>query len=258
MGRRTLLLIAALVVALLGTVLVFLYAQNAEERAQAGQQPVQVLVAKTTIPAGTTGAAASANGAFELTSVPQANVVPGALSDATPLADQLALATVFAGQQIIAPQWGTQGQSAGLVLPAGKIALSVQLGDPERVAGFVSPGSEVVIFTAGTPTVATTGAPAGQATVRTLLAKIQVLAVGPTVVGSKPNPDGSGSGTSANPEQIPTAILTLAVTQDEAQKIIFASGRGGSGFTLLYFGLMGKDSKVVPTQPGTTGANLFP
>ena len=60
--------LAALVVAALGTVLVFLYANNAQNAAQEGQTLVRVLVAKSKIEVGTTGSAASANGAFEVAS----------------------------------------------------------------------------------------------------------------------------------------------------------------------------------------------
>ena len=242
MGRRTLLLIAALVVAALGTVLVFLYANNARNEGLANQELVQVLVAKSTIEVGTTGAAASAAGAFEQQEIPRANVVPGALSDATPLADLAAIAPIFAGQQIIAAQWGSTGQTTGLSIPDGKIALSVQLGDPERVAGFIAPGSTVAIFATGGPKV------------QTLLTNIPVIGVGPS--GSVPK---SGTDTAnGNVEQIPTAILTLAVTQAEAQKIIYAQGKANPAtYTGIYFALMNAKSKVAVGLPGTDGANLF-
>ncbi len=249
MGRRTLLLIAALLVAVLGTVLVFLYAQNARNAAQEGQTLVKVLVAKTQIEVGTTGATASTNGAFDLQDIPKENVVPGALSDATPLANLVALVPVFAGQQIISPQWGTAAQTSGLTLPAGTIAIEVALGDPERVAGFITPGSNVAIFTTGTQK-ATAGAAAG-GVARVLLPKIPVLAVGPTTQV------GSSTGQSTGAAQISTAILTLAVTQDQFQKILFVTKTPGSPYNGLTLGLLDKNSKIDPANPGTTVENLF-
>ena len=242
MGRRTLLLIAALVVAALGTVLVFLYANNARNEGLANQELVTVLVATSTIEVGTSGASASAAGAFEQAEIPRANVVQGALSDATPLADLVALTPIFTGQQIIAPQWGSTGQTTGLSIPEGKIALSVQLGDPERVAGFIAPGSTVAIFATGGPKV------------QALLVNIPVIGVGPS--GSVPT--SSESGTGGNVEQIPTAILTLAVTQQEAQKLIYAQGKANPAtYTGIYFALMNDKSKVVAGAPGVDAANLF-
>ncbi len=241
MGRRTLLLIAALVVAALGTVLVFLYANNARTEGAANQELVTVLVAKTKIEVGTSGASASAAGAFAEQQIARANVVEGALSDATPLADLVAIAPIFPGQQIISAQWGATGQTSGLSIPEGKVALSIQLGDPERVAGFITPGSTVAIFATGGPQV------------RALLAGVSVIGVGPS--GSVPATEGQTTG---NVEQIPTAILTVAVTQEDAQKLIFAQGKANPAvYTGLYFALMTDTSKVVPGAPGTDANNLF-
>lgn len=251
MGRRTLLLIAALVVAALGTVLVWMYANNADNEAQQGQQLVKVLVAKTKIEVGTSGSVAQSNGAFEQVTLPQSAVTPNSLSDASPIANQVAIVPIFPGQQIISEQWGTAGQTSGLAIPQGQIAISVQLGDPERVAGFVAPGSTVAIFTTGTT--GSTAAGQGQASVRLLLSNISVLAVGPTTLVSA-----AAGQTNANTEQIPAAILTLAVTQDQAQKIIYASGKTGAAqYSGLYFGLMNADSKVTVNNPGANSANLF-
>ena len=51
MGRRLALLIAAVLVAALGTALVFAYVKKADDRAIADQQPVSVLVASRVPPA---------------------------------------------------------------------------------------------------------------------------------------------------------------------------------------------------------------
>jgi pilus assembly protein CpaB len=248
MGRRTLLLIAALVVAALGTVLVFLYANNAQNAAQEGQTLVKVLVAKSKIEVGTTGSAASANGAFEEQQVPKSTAVDGALADATPIANLIATVPIFPGQQIIGQQWGTVQQTSGLALPPGTVAMSVQLGDPERVAGFVQPGSTITIL----------AQPADGAVnpVRTLLVHIPVIAVGPSTVVSKTSSTTTGSG--GNTEQIPTAILTLAVTQEQAEKIVYSSGKVNNAlYNALWFGLEDKNSKFTPSDPGIGAKNLF-
>lgn len=63
MGRRTLLLIAAVVIAAIGSTFVFIYAHDANNRALKDQEPQEVLVATKTIDAGTTAGAAEAAGA---------------------------------------------------------------------------------------------------------------------------------------------------------------------------------------------------
>jgi pilus assembly protein CpaB len=241
MGRRTVLLIAAIVVAALGAALVWMYADRADERAQADAAPVQVLVATVDIGAGTSGAAISEAASAELRTLPAASVPPGALSDLTPVTDLVTLGPVFAGQVLLQQVFGSVQQSGGgLTLPEGTMGIAISLGDPERVAGFVKPGSEVALFT----TAEGVGGVAEQQTT-ILLPKVLVAAVGPTVIAQP----AEGS---SNTEAIPTAIMTLALTQEEAQKVILASQT-----TSLYMGLLDDKSKVDPAIPSTTSENLL-
>ena len=106
MGRRTILLITALVVAALGTALVFLYVQSADDRALEGQEQVEVLFATQEIPVGQTAETASANGSLELRKVAANSVADGALSDIDPIANEVALTTIFPGQQIVSAAFG--------------------------------------------------------------------------------------------------------------------------------------------------------
>src|SRR3954465_14663154 len=235
MARRPLLLVAAVLVAAVGTALIFLYVNGVNDRAVADQSPQRVRVAKTQIAAGTTAADAAKAGAFELKTFAKNSVAPGALSDITPIANEVALSTVFPGQQILAAQFGAAGSTSALPIPADKIAISVQLNDPARVAGFVQPGSNVAIFL----TADSTGANGLGNFTRMLLPKVQVVAVGPTTTTSQTSHDSQTGQT--NTEQISRAILTLAVTQKDAQKIIFAQSSG-----TLYFGLLTASSKVAP------------
>src|SRR4051812_50217660 len=119
MARRTLLLIAAVVVAAVGTTLIFVYVNGVNDRAIADQSPQQVLVAKTQIEAGTTAADAAKVGAFELKTFAKNSVAPGALSDITPIANEVALSTVFPGQQILSAQFGAAGLTRPVPSPCG-------------------------------------------------------------------------------------------------------------------------------------------
>ncbi len=244
MGRRTVLLIVALIVAGLGTALVFMYANRAEEAAFAGQQPVEVLVATADVTAGTSGSAISREGSAELRTLPAAAIPDGALSDLTPVSNDVSLSTIFAGQVILRQMFGTEQQaSGGLSLPEGTVAVSVQLGDPERVAGFVQPGSEVAVFT----TASGVGGVEEQQTAL-LLERVPVIAVGPTTVSTT----STSSGGTTNTEEIPTAILTLALTQEEAQKVILATSTAQ-----LYLALLGENSDVDAGTGGSTARNLL-
>lgn len=250
MGRRTVLLLVAVLLAGLGTAMVFLYVQNADARAAKDQRLVRVLFAKTPVAPGTKASDAQAAGAFELREVAANSVAPGALSDTAPIADKVALSPVVVGQQIIAAQFGDAGQTVTLPIPDDKVAISLQLDDPARVAGFVAPGNEVAIMITMAPGAGADAAVAvgPQDFTRVLLPRVQVIATGPTTLVPTTTTDPSGT---ANTEQLPKAIMTLAVSQNEAQRIVYAQTKGS-----LYFALLSKKSKIDTGTP-TDLENLF-
>jgi pilus assembly protein CpaB len=248
MGRRTILLIAAIAVAALGTALVFMYANRAEDMALKGQAPVEVLVATAGIQSGTSGTAISEAGAVELKKLPAASVPAGALSDLTPVADLMTLGSVFEGQVLLQPMFGSpQAASGGLALPEGKMGVSVQLSDPQRVAGFVKPGSEVAVFV--TTAAEGRGADASAAETSLLLERVQVVAVGPSTVSSTTTTSEEGT---TNTEEIPFAILTLALDQEQAQKVILATSTAQ-----IHFALLGAASKTDDSASSTTTQTLL-
>ncbi|MGN6131895.1 MAG: Flp pilus assembly protein CpaB [Nocardioidaceae bacterium] len=242
MGRRTVLLIVAALIAALGTSLVFLYVRGADNRAEAAQAPVQVLKAVAQINPGETLASAQAAGKIQLGTVPRQDALPGAVNSTAGMENQVALSTIFPKEQIITGKFGSAGDQEVLTIPDGDIAISVNLSDTGRVAGFVSPGAEVAIFMNGAA-----GDQAQDAT-RVLLPKVKVIAVGATTVISRTTTDPQGAQTT---EQLPKTLFTLAVNQDEAEKIMYATNHGE-----LSFGLLNDKSKVKP-GPGVSSQNLF-
>jgi pilus assembly protein CpaB len=240
MGRRTLLLVAALVIAALGTTGVFLYVNGVDERAQADYDLVEILVATAPINAGTPVEEAVDAGAFDLRPYLSKSVedLP-ALGDTAAIEGQVSLVPIAAGQPILESQFGEANQTGTLPIPEGKMAVSVELSDPARVAGFAVPGSRVAIFL-------TTSSDAGSDSTRLLLNDIEVIATGETTI----TPADAASNQPA--EDLPTALLTLAVNQTEAQKIVYGSQHGQ-----MHFGLLREDSDVSETDPGTSSDNLF-
>lgn len=243
MGRRRILLVVAVVVAALGTALVFLYVQGADARAAEHYDNVEVLRATAPIQAGETIDAAAAGGKLALQPVPKAQLLPGFQTSIEGLKGQVALTTVYPGEQIISGKFGSEAAAdSPLQIPKGKLAISVNLTDPARVAGFVNPGSQVAIFLNGSDD--STGKPF----TRLLLSRVTVLGVGSTTPVSTTTTDPAGQQTT---EQLPRTLLTLAVDQSEAQQVLFASGNGE-----LAFGLLTPDS-AVRSGPGVTAQNLF-
>jgi pilus assembly protein CpaB len=248
-GRRIVLLIVATAIAAVGTTLVYIYAKNADDRAMADQRPVTVVVAKTEIPAGTPVRQAAETGAFEERAIPSAMAINGAMSSIDPIEEQVALTMIFPNQQLSTQMFGkTLAESSVLPIPPDKIAVSFQFTDPARVAGFVKPGSEVVVFLTIGPG---TGRQDQQGeSTRVLLPKALVIGVGPTTAA----PQGDTSKTdeeNANTEQIPRALLTLALTDAESAKLVYGSQHG-----TLYLGLLNSESKVTSGLV-VTGKTLF-
>jgi pilus assembly protein CpaB len=244
MGRRTVLLIVAALIAALGTSMVFLYVRGADSRAEATQQPVQVLKAVARIEPGETMADAQSKGKIQKDTVPRKQVLTGAVNSATGMENDVALSAIYPNEQIITAKWGDPGDQETLTIPDGNIAVSVNLSDTGRVAGFVSPGANVAIFSS-----TSAGEPGkGGDTTRLLIPKAPVIAVGATTVVSKTTTDAAGAATT---EQLPKTLFTLSLNQDQAERVVFASTHGE-----LTFGLLNDRSKVTP-GPGVTAKNLF-
>ena len=152
MARRSVLLLVAALIALVGTSMIVLYVQGIDARATADQELVEVLVATDTIDAGESVATAQEAGKFEKAEVRRADLVDGALSSTSSISDLVATGSIYPGEQLIAKKFGNLGDTESLVIPDDKMAVSVELTDFERVAGFVNPGNEVAVFvTAGEP-----------------------------------------------------------------------------------------------------------
>jgi pilus assembly protein CpaB len=225
MARRTVLLVAAILVAALGTVLVSLYVHNVDKNSLAKQQPVEVLIAKKVIPAGTTGAAAAAQGALEKTTIPRDALASGdVLDDIKTVANLVTNSPIFPGEQILSEKFGKPGDSTALTIPdPGTIAVSVSIGAPARVNGFIVPGSHVTMFITvkGATTV--------------LLPDAKVIAVGSrTLVPS--------SGQNASTAQ--SDIVTFGLNQADAVKLIGAQTTGS-----LYLALLSTDSSTASPTP---------
>jgi pilus assembly protein CpaB len=252
MARRSVLLIVAVLIALIGTALIVLYVQGIDERATEGQELVEVLVATDALEAGESVSAAQEAGKFDTKEVRRNDVVDGALSSTSSISDLVATGPIYPGEQLIAKKFGTLGDTDSLVIPDGKMAISVELTDWERVAGFVNPGNEVAIFATAVGPVRIDAT--GQETklgdwTRVVLARVPVVGVGTTSVTSRTTKSEDGD---TAVEEVARTILTIAVTQAEAEKLIHADRT-----TELTFGLL-TDETDTQDEPGTGLGGVMP
>lgn len=252
MARRSVLLIVAVLIAALGTAMIVLYVKGIDDRATEGQALVEVLTATAVIDAGETVSAAQEAGKFEAKEVRKDDMVAGALDNTDSIADLVALGTIYPGEQIISDRFGSLGSIENLVIPDDKMAMSVELTDFERVAGFVNPGSEVAVFL-------TSAAPIRRlpdgteetlsSVTRIVLPRVPVIGVGTTSVSSRTVTTDEGEQVT---EEVPRTILTVAVTQQEAERLILADRT-----TELTFALLGSDTKSTD-KPGVTPVDILP
>lgn len=270
MKRRLALVAVALVLALVGTVAVRAYVGGADARAASGLDPVQTYVAQATIPAGTPLKDAVAKGLAKAEPLPQKTVPTGAIrAVSTALGNQVAIGSIPAGSLLLTGAFGTQqARSGALPLPTGTVAVSVSLGDPQRVGSFVQAGSEIAIFdTYNTiPGIGADGHPAAgdqntasgdglsmgatkEHVTRLLLARVPVVAVGAVVAGTTAAPSSSSSGSSQSSSG--SVLVTVALRQHDAEKLILASQTGS-----LYLALLNEQSQVAPDS-GANNTNLF-
>lgn len=250
MKRRSLILITAFVIAGLGAGLVVIYVQGIDARATEGQQRVPVLTVTETIDPGETVAEAEAAGKLRRTTVVRADLVDGALASTSAIADAAALDAIYPGEQVIAQNFGKPGREGALPIPDDKLAVSVELTDPARVAGFVVPGSQVAVFVSGDPEIHRADGSVRKLApyTRLILAKVDVIGVGDTAVAERTTTT-AGEETI---EQIPRTILTVAVDQEQATRLIYAARNGD-----LSFALRSGRSKVVD-GPGVTARDVMP
>lgn len=243
MDRRRLLVLGAAVVAVLGVALVVMYAHGADRRAEDRFGGVEVLVATQQIAPGESIEAAQAAGKVGTATVARADVLDGAGASANALSGEVALVSIYPGEQLIEAKFGSAAEAAAtLPIPPGKMAVSVNLTDAARVSGFLEPGSEVSVFLNGT------NPQTGQTFTRLLLPRVTVLGVGSTAPVATTTTSDDGATT----EELPRTLLTVAVDQRDAQKVLYASSNGE-----LAFALLNGDSKVRSSTVGVTSTNLF-
>jgi pilus assembly protein CpaB len=227
-SRRLTLLLTAVVIAAAGTALVFLYVKNADDRALADQKPVKVLVAKNTIPAGTSMQQAWTQGDLDQEIVTLSSAVDEPLSSIARYEDLVTQTTIMRGQQLSVDMLGDQPLSvAALPVEEGDIATSFDFTNSGRVAGFVQPGSRVVVFG--------TSQQGGEQRTSVLLVDAKVLAVGPSTAASGLE----GSEPANSEEDLPRTLVTLSLSAEEAKDLISADNEGS-----LYLGLRYDDSQV--------------
>ncbi|WP_141013835.1 Flp pilus assembly protein CpaB [Nocardioides sambongensis] len=231
--RRLVLLLVAVLAAALGVAAVFVYARGAETRAAEEYGTVRLLVATEEIAPGEPIEESLANGRVDLLPVPEGQELDGATDSTDDLGGDYARVRIYPGEQLIAQKFGGKDEveaDSDLIIPAGKLAQSVSVEGAARVGDFIRPGADVAVFLTQ-----------DGSSSKVLLERVQVLAVG----GETATP---GSGGDQGGE---TSLLTVALTQREIERVLFAQSIGSLSVALL------NDQSKVRADEGVDGSNVF-
>lgn len=228
--------VGGIIVALLGMVLVFTYAGRVRAGAGVSGAAGTAYVATNDIPAGTRWE--DMVGALKKKDVP-ADVRPAtAVATTTQLNGKAAIRGIAKGEIVTTTQFNTSS-SGGLDIPAGQNAVTINLGVPQAVARYIQPGADTNVYVTykGLPTA---GNPADAVITKLLLSNVKVLANQPMQAPTAEAAEGAAP-------QGSEILLTLALTPDQAERLIFAKENGSLWLGLVHPG----------DAPVTSGGRTF-
>lgn len=223
MKRSKAVVVGGAVLAVLGMLLAYLYTARAgnEVAAQpAAGDTVPAYVATTDLTIGTLWEDLAAS--IEKRQVPASLRPPQAITDDNLPTGKTLVRSMVQGEILTAVQFNSTGAES-LRIPEGMRALTISLPVPQGVGDYIQPGSKADIFVTfkGLP-----DRPSNEATLTqlllsdvTVLANRRALTAQALAEGAPPNDSGD-------------ILLTLAVTIDQAERIIFAKENGAVWLTL--------------------------
>jgi len=239
MGRRTLLLIAAVLLAAIGTGVLFLYVSATGDSLRGGSGgndgTVDVVAPTTALAAGTT---IDDTVRFQLVRVDRALAEQaGMIGKVSALQGRVANQPLAALVPVTNAQFGgAVKQSTDLGLPPkDQMAITLEVEDPARVSSFLRPGSRVAVFVVDPETRPT----AKRHEARLVLTDVVVLTIGTsgTIVNRGTATTGAGSNASRGAQ----SLVTFQVNQRQAGQLLVADAEGDIHLTLLGAG-------TTPTQ----------
>jgi pilus assembly protein CpaB len=142
--------------------------------------------------------------------IPAGDLPPGAPRKKTDVIGHGVIVPISKGEFILPNRLAGENAGSGLpsLIPPGMRAVSVRVNEVVSVAGFVTPGTRVDVLLTGTP------GTNGEQQTTTVLQNVAVLASGHTL-------ERNSTGEAQN-----TAVITLLVSPDDAQRLTLASAEG--------------------------------
>jgi Flp pilus assembly protein CpaB len=232
--KQTLMLVLiGVILFIAGSAIAYASVQGAKKNstsssATAAPVTYSAVVAKSNIPAGTTGQAMEAQGLVALELIPSKSYSATDLTSLQGLSDEVLKAPVQKGQAINASELTVSTQA--ISIPQGLDAMAVSISGAQNLAGYLQPGSHVDIY-ANITHVSTGGAPGISATIpipcaelaMTNIEVMDVSSTSPSLSGTKGSV-GSSATAGSTPRTVPgSETLLLALTPAQARSLQFLS-----------------------------------
>lgn len=204
--------VLALLFGVAAAVLVYRYTEDVKERYEP-KNLVDVVVAAANIPKNSI----ILREQLKLERIPAQYAHPLAIRDIKEVVGQTAVADISQGEQVLSNRLVSgraKRDKLAYIVPQGKRAVSVAVNPVSGVSGLIRPGDRVDVL-------ATLEVPSGQEQVTMTafaLQDVEVLAVDQSLSETKP--------TSGKEETVQTKTVTLAVSPEEARRLVLASERG--------------------------------
>jgi len=226
---------AAIVLALVAGIGVYMYASGADNRAQENASFVTAFVANADIAKGTTGDELVQAGLITQEKVAKGSVPPGMITSLDQLAELQTAGPISTKQFITAGSFvstkdGAGGAFSNSIEAEDLVAVTVTVDADRGVANQITPGDHVDIA------VPTQNTETAGVTYDYMLSDVKVLAVGAstTTQAAAPAPEGDAADASAPPAPQNSGVLTFEVTKADALRIISAN----SGSSKIYLVLL--------------------
>jgi len=206
MNRSRLMMIGALAVAAGFLVSVYVYKSLQSKGGVSTDNFAQVMVAANDLQVG----ARVEERDIKVISIPAPDMPPGAPRKKADVVGHGVIIPISKGEFILPNRLAGENAGSGLpaLIPPGMRAVSVRVNEIVSVAGFVTPGTRVDVLLTGSP------GSSGEQQTTTVLQNVAVLASGHTL-------ERTSTGEAQN-----TAVITLLVTPDDAQRLTLASTEG--------------------------------
>ncbi|MET3920468.1 RcpC/CpaB family pilus assembly protein [Arthrobacter sp. UYEF20] len=227
--------IAALVVAIIGTVLLVSYVQNADKRALANTETEDVYIVQKSIPAGSSADAIA--GSVARKAVPQLALADNNVTDLGSLGSKVTAVALMPGEQLLSTRMVEQNAFLGpsrVQVPAGLQEITLKLPIERVVGGKLMAGDTVGVFISLEE--AATGADGQAKSSKTQLSFHKVLvtaaqfsdgaAAQADISDSKSGTSQASSTSSSKAQSDGTYLITVARNSADAERIVFAAEFG--------------------------------